>query len=377
MKKIFIIAGENSGDFIGSLIIKRLKELSNFEFRAIGGTEMQKQNVDSIFPIEQISLMGFLEVLPHIFRLKKLMKFTQKTIEEFNPDIVITIDSPGFCYRIASSLKGKINAKFVHVVAPSVWVYKPQRAAKFAKIYDLLLTLLPFEPEYFIKEGLRSEFIGHFIFEKNLCDDKKIFRIKHGIRPSEKIILITPGSRMGEVKRHLNIFLESLKLLREKIEFSAVILAASQTIKTYIEQEVKRSSLQKIYISLDDKYEAYKAADVALAKSGTNTLEISMHGTPQVICYKLNFLTWAYIKSVSKIKFANLVNIISGREIIPELLQDNCVPEKIVNQLELLLTDKKIRDLQITESKKILNTMRSKFGTASELAAKEIISLIG
>jgi lipid-A-disaccharide synthase len=376
MKKIFIIAGESSGDFIGSLIIKRLNESSNYQFKGIGGAEMQKQNLDSIFPMDEISLMGFFEILPHIFKLKKLIKFTKKTIEEFNPDIVITIDSPGFCYRIASSLKGRINAKFVHIVAPTVWAYKPERAAKFAKIYDLLLALLPFEPEFFIKEGLKTEFVGHYIFEQNLCEDKRIFRIRHGIKLNEKLILITPGSRMGEVKTHLKIFLDAIKILNKKMEFSVVILAATDKIKTYIEKELRKRNLSKIFITSENKYEAYKSADVAIAKSGTNNLEISIHGTPIVTCYKLNFLSWAYIKLVSKIKFANLVNIMANKEIIPEFLQENCTAEKIASQIHLILNDKKIKQKQIEDSKKILNMMRSTKGSASELSERQISLLL-
>ena len=426
-KKIFIIAGENSGDKIGALVINQLKEQSSdkIEFKCVGGEMMKKAGVTSIFPISEISLMGFFEILPHIFKLKRLINYTIQTIKDFNPDVVITIDSPGFCYRVASSLRDtksrcswmsylrkqvsnlkrsfkknvdeipacagmtnkdglprvashsrndELSTKLVHIVAPSVWAYKPQRAAKFAKVYDLLLTLLPFEPPYFEKEGLKAVFAGHFAFEQKLCDDPNIFRKKYKIKDDEKLLCVTPGSRKGEVKRHMPIFLDTIKLLQKDHKLKAVFLAASPEIKDLIENYTRGD--KTIIVTLGDKFESYKAADVALAKSGTNSLEISLHGTLQIVAYKVNWLSWWYIKSVALIKYATLVNIIAGREIIPEFLQGNCKAELLASEISKLLKNKGDRQKQIDDTAKILDSMKNKEGLASKISATEILKLI-
>lgn len=376
MKKIVIIAGEASGDKIGARIIKSLNQIGPCHFLAVGGEEMARQNVTSLFPMEDISLMGFAEILPHIFKLKKRIAQTVQAIKDFAPDIVVTIDSPGFCYRVATLLKGNFSGKLVHIVAPSVWAYKPERAAKFAKIYDLLLTLLPFEPPYFTKEGLDTKFIGHFIFEQDLCHDPNIFKEKYKLNLSDKLICITPGSRVGEVRKHLAIFLSAIMKVREEIDVNIVIVAASQKIEDLIRDEIMKRGINNIIITQDDKFAAYKASDVALAKSGTNSLEIAQHGTPQIICYKLNFLSWFYIKSMIKIKFANLINIIADKEIIPELLQDKCNPDEIAQELMRLLTQLQVRDMQVESVQSILETLKNPEGPASVIAAKEIVHLI-
>ncbi len=376
-KKIFIIAGENSGDKIGSLVMNELKLLNpTIKFMGIGGEKMTGSGLKSLFPMNEISLMGIFEILPHIFRLKKLITLTLDTIKIFNPDIIITIDSPGFCYKITSSLKGQINSRFVHIIAPSVWAYKPERAAKFAKIYDLLLTILPFEPPYFEKEGLKSRFVGNFAFEQQFCEDKNIFRKKYNISKDEKILCVTPGSRNGEVRKHLAIFLGAVQILQKEYKLKTVIIAANTHIQNSIQEYVSKNNIENILVILDDKFEGYKAADVALAKSGTNSLEIAIHGTPQIVAYKLNWLTGLYIKAKVLIKFANLINIFANREIIPELLQEKCTSQNIASKLSDLLSNKKIRDKQKKDTELVLKNMKSDIESPSKLAAKEILEIL-
>lgn len=376
MKKIFIIAGEESGDKIGALVIKRLSELSDCEFVGVGGARMENLGLKSLFSIDNINLMGFLEILPYIFKLRHLIKLTIDKIIEYQPDVIITIDSPGFTYRVVAGVKGKVSAKLVHIVAPSVWAYKPERAKKYADIYDLLLTLLPFEPQYFTREGLESIFVGHFAFEQDLCNDKKLFRQKYNIPAANKLICMTPGSRAGEVNRHLPIFLDSIEMLMKKFQISVAILASSQKILAQIENEVRRRKLLNVIITLEDKFEAYKGADLCLAKSGTNTIEISLHKTPQIIAYKVNFLSWFYIRSKILIKFANLINIITDKEIIPEFIQDKCTKENLAISLDNLLSNKDVLEQQIKDSERILDSMRNPRGAPSLISAEVILKLL-
>lgn len=373
--KIFIIAGEASGDNIGSLIMKEIKSrVPKAKFFGVGGNKMESCGLKSLFPLKEISLMGFAEILPHIFKLKRLIKKTSDSIIQTNPDIVVTIDSPGFCSRVAKNVKGKFDGKLVHVVAPSVWAYKPERAKKFANIYDLLLAMLPFEPKYFEKEGLKTEFVGHFSFEEKLCDDPNLFRNKYNIKKDEKIICITPGSREGEVKRHMDFLLKTIDKLSTKHKIKPVFLAANNNLKKMIATNLGENN--NSIITTEDKFELYKAADLAIAKSGTNSFEIALHGTPQIIAYKVNFISWIYIKFKILIKFANLINISANREIIPEFLQQNATAENIYKAADELLSNAKIRSKQLNDTKKILDDLKCDKGKASALSAEAIFNLL-
>jgi lipid-A-disaccharide synthase len=373
--KIFIIAGENSGDNIGSLIIKSLKKNEkNIILKGIGGPRLTECGLSSFIPMQYLNLMGFVEIIPHIYKLRKHINNTVDAILEFDPDVVITIDSPGFCLRVASKLRGKLKGKIVHVVAPSVWAYKPERAKIFANNYDLLLAMLPFEPPYFEKEGLKTIFTGHFSLEEKICQDSKMFRNKYLIADDEKIICLTPGSRAGELKRHLPYFINTVEKLSGKYKVRAVFLAPNELIKDIIYKATKH--LNNVIVTVEDKFELYKAANLAIAKSGTNSFEISLHGTPQIVTYKLNCLTWFYLKSKILIKFATLINIVAGKEIIPEFLQDKANSESIFIAADKLLSNDVESSRQIMESKEVLCSLKNKDNLPSEVSAKAILELL-
>ena len=215
MAKIYIIAGEISGDFIGAKIIQNLKQLhSNIELLGIGGPQMIETGLKTLFSISEINMMGFFEILPHIFRLKKRIIQTAQNITSHSPDLLITIDSPGFTYRVAKLAKTlNPKLKMVHIVAPSVWAYKPERAAKYAQIYDHLLALLPFEPPYFEQVGLSCTYIGHPIIQQHFYPDKKSLREEFTIEATTKVISVTPGSRIGEISRHMPVFRKALDII--------------------------------------------------------------------------------------------------------------------------------------------------------------------
>jgi lipid-A-disaccharide synthase len=214
MKKIFLIVGEASGDLLGSKLIKELQEQlaqknEKAEFVGVGGKLMQEQGLVSIFPMEELSIMGFAEVVPHLLKILRRINQTAQTIIEQKPDFVITIDSPDFCFRVMKRLKAKLaGSKFapkkIHLIAPSVWAYREGRAEKISKLYDLLLAILPFEPPYFEKYGLKTVFIGHPILENapdfgKKAEENRKFREKRGIKKDDFVICVTPGSRNGEV----------------------------------------------------------------------------------------------------------------------------------------------------------------------------------
>ncbi|MDR0423527.1 MAG: lipid-A-disaccharide synthase [Rickettsiales bacterium] len=365
MKKVFIIAGEQSGDLLGAKFMKAIKSiLGDCEFVGVGGVKMEAEGIKSLFPINDINVMGFFEVLPKIFRINRRIKETILSIKKEQPDIILTIDSPGFCFRVVKAIQN-LKIKKVHLIAPSVWAWKSGRAKKVAELYDLLLCILPFEPPYFEKYGLKSVFIGHPIFD----DVKGVVR---NIDEKRKIIL-TPGSRIGEIKRHYPIMLESVKILREYFKLSVFVFATNIT-KNYLESY---NANAQIVLDEVEKREIMKSTSFVIAKSGTNAFEFNIYGIPMVIMYTMNFLTNSLARILLKIKFVNLVNIIADREIIPEFLGNKAKPKLIAHKVKELLENKELSEKQIIETKEQMKVLGYNFGvSASEKGANEIIRLL-
>lgn len=356
MTKIYIIAGEPSGDFIGSRLIASIRQIqSEHTFHGLGGPLMHTQGLASLFDIDQLSLMGFFEILPKFFILKRLVDQTVENILKTNPQVLITIDSPGFTAIVAKKIKKlRPYIKLMHIVAPSVWAYRPGRAQKYAETYDHLLTLLPFEPPYFTKVGLDSSFVGHFISEQSYFTDRKSLRDEFNITENLKVLCITPGSRKGEIARHMPVFVESLKVVKATYpDLKIIFVVNNDKYQKLIEGFLKNLNLN--YSFSKDRLRVFALADVALAKSGTNTLEIAASQTPMIVAYKLNPLTFAILKLLIKVKYASLINIIAKREIIPEYIQGNCTSIKIGKALIELLGDAGKRSYQVKACKKILS----------------------
>jgi lipid-A-disaccharide synthase len=368
-KKFFIIAGEASGDLLGSKLIAELKlQNPQSKFIGIGGKLMQEQGLFSIFPMEELSIMGFVEIMPHIPKLLRRIKETAERIKQEMPDFVITIDSPDFCFRVIKKIQNFAAVKKIHLIAPSVWAYREGRAEKIAKLYDLLLAILPFEPPYFEKYGLKTVFIGHPIME-NVPDfarknsENLQFRQKYSIKEDDLLICITPGSRNGEVAKIFPEFIGAINLLAQNLlaqggerRLKAVIPLVDKT-RALVSEMAKALKVEYFLIEKDEKNSAFFASNFALAKSGTNALELSLYRLPMIVAYKINFLTHFLLKRMVKIKFANLVNLILNEEVIPEMLQKNCNAEKIFHLLERLILDKNLVQKQITKSELALKMM--------------------
>lgn len=271
--------------------------------------------------------------------------------------------------------------KKVHLIAPSVWAYRPKRAKKISKLYDLLLAILPFEPPYFEKYGLKTIFIGNPIVE-NAPDfsakksENLRFRKKYLIAENDLVICITPGSRNGEVKRIFPEFIGAINLLSQKIPNLKIVIPLVDKTRDLVLEMAQELKVEYFLIEKDEKNSALFATDFALAKSGTNTLEFSLYRIPMIIAYKINFLTHFIVKRMVKIKFANLINLILNKELIPEMLQKNCEAEKISAVLEKLILDKNFAEKQITESASALKLMGlGSVVNPSQKAAQEILKL--
>jgi lipid-A-disaccharide synthase len=269
--------------------------------------------------------------------------------------------------------------KKIHLIAPSVWAYRPKRAEKISKLYDLLLAILPFEPPYFEKYGLKTVFIGHPIVE-NAPDfsakesENLRFRKKYLIEEKDVVICVTPGSRNGEVKKIFPEFIEAINLLAKKIPNLKVLIPLVDKTRNLVLKMAKDLKVDYFLIEKDEKNSAFFATDFALAKSGTNTLEFSLYRIPMIIAYKINFFTHFIVKRMVKIKFANLINLILNKELIPEMLQNNCESKQISNCLEKLILDKNFAQKQISESLAALKLMGlGSSENPSKKAAMEIL----
>jgi len=381
MKNFFIIAGEASGDLLGSKLIAELKEKDpQATFVGVGGRLMKEQGLESIFPAEDLSVMGFMEVVPHLPKLLKRIKQTAKEIIDRQPDYVITIDSPDFCFRVIKKIQLE-NIKKVHLIAPSVWAYRQGRAKKIAKLYNLLLAILPFEPPYFEKYGLKTVFIGHPITENAPNMSSKLtvnlaFRTANKIDRQDVVLFVTPGSRNGEVKKIFPEFIGAINLLAQENQNIKVLLPLVDKTRELVSTMAKDLKVPYFLIEKSQKEEALFASDYALAKSGTNALEISLYEIPLLIAYKINCITHFIFKRMVKIKFANLINLVMNQEIIPEMLQDKCSSVQIAAQIKAIINDKEAAKKQIEKSNVALRIMGLGFeNNPSCKAAQEIMKL--
>lgn len=393
-KKIFIIAGEASGDLLGSKIMKSLiNNDKNVEitFCGIGGEKMEKEGLKSLFPMSDLSLMGFFEVLPKVFKLLKRIKQTVDTIIKEKPDAILTIDSPGFCFRVMEKLKCKDkkffdSVKKIHLIAPSVWAYKEKRAKRISKIYDLLLCILPFEPPYFEKYGLKTEYIGHPIFDDDTKYSTKYSKSdlskNYSVSYDDIIIILTPGSRESEVERIYPIMIKAINILKERYCYTYkdyhIFTFANNNTRDLVDFTAHEYEFKtKIITNETEKAKILSCANVALAKSGTNTFEFNIYGVPLVITYTFNWLTNKIVKRVVKIKYANLVNILANQEIIPEFVLDNVDPSQIAEQLNKFLKDKQLCKKQIEDTRNIIKQLGYNCPEkASYCGATKILNLI-
>ncbi|WP_417272413.1 lipid-A-disaccharide synthase [Celeribacter halophilus] len=341
--KVFVIAGEPSGDRLGGAVMAGLSALADdVEFRGVGGTAMAEAGLVSQFPMSELSLMGIAEILPKYFHLKRRIREVAEAILDWQPDVVVTIDSPDFCLRVADLVKARSDIRICHYVAPTVWAWRPGRAGKLAKRVDQLLALFPFEPPYFEKEGLRCDFVGHPVATEELASDQEVadFRARHGIG-TEPLVLILPGSRKSEVWMLAMLFAEAMGHFSLHHPKARYVLPMAQNVENVVRRVVKSDwPVQPILIEASDKAEkaaAFRAADVALAASGTVSLELAANDTPMVIAYRMNRLTEMIIKRKLLIDTVTLVNLVSETRVVPEFLGTDCIPQKIAASLSHVL----------------------------------------
>lgn len=381
VNKVFVIAGEASGDALGGGLLKALRAQNpNIEFKGVGGKQMQSAGLTSLLPMEELCVMGLVEVVEHLPRLLKLMDAMVEEIEAFNPDVLLTIDLPDFNFRVAEKLKkrGKCNAKTIHYVAPTVWAWREGRAKKISKYIDGLLCLFPFEPDYFTPHGIRAEFIGHPLTEKTYSiEDGVAFRQQNDIAADVPLLTLMFGSRKRELESHGQIFLDAIEILLEQMPNIHFVVPTLP----HMEYEVREllSTLEApAYVMLgeQDKWNAVAASDAAMAVSGTVALELAYAGTPHVIAYKANPITGMLVRQMAKVEFAHLANIMLNRAAVPEFLQGKCTAENLAGEVLKLFQDSDTILAQQNAFQEIQILMKpDAHASASDKAAQFVLSL--
>ena len=367
MKKIFILTGEESGDKLASTVISKLKQNNKeIEYLSVGGSNLAALGIKSIFDLKEITYIGFTSVLMNIFKIKNKINKTVDEIIKFNPDILFSVDSPDFTLRVAERVK-KINSniKTIHYVAPQVWIWREGRVKKFKKFVDHFLLLFNFEKKFFDKENITNTFVGHPLLEKN-NSKVDISNISKG----KKIISIFPGSRSSETNVLLPILIDFIKLMNEKFKEYLFVFHATDENKNSINEKLKNNNLNNIEIISDKniKYQVLLNSIFAVSKSGTVSLEICNSKVPSIIIYKINFINYLIMKSLVKVNFANIINIINNREVIPELLQNECNAKEIYNSVVYFLKNPDFAKKQVDDCMKTLDQIRSKSSSRDEVA---------
>ena len=377
-KKIFIIAGEVSGDILGADLMQSIiKEDKDVIFFGVGGEEMQKiKGFRSLFNIKDIAVMGIFEVLKNLKLIKVRIREVVNKIIEVNPDLVITIDSPGFNMRVIKKVRKTLpNIKALHYVAPQVWAWKEKRAKRVAKLYDYLLCFFDFEVPYFTKYGLRTFAVGHTAI-KNVVGNKARFIKKYKLKATDNIITMLPGSRVQIAKRLLPIYKQVIDKLSLKLKNLKVVIPATSTSYDFLMEEVKNWKIKPLIITTkSDRYDAFVASEAVLSISGTAVLEIAITGTPVIVAYKLSNLSYMIAKHLVKIKNVSLPNIIMEREIIPEFIQKECNAENLSKEIIKAVNNKKYRENVI----KNLENMKKKITqkkAPSDIGAEVILDIL-
>ena len=340
---------------------------------------MEAEGFVSLFPISDISVMGLVEILPRIPLIKRRLRETIRSIREDKPDVVVTIDAPGFCYDVWKGLRGT-GIKLVHYVAPSVWAWRPGRAKKFATELDHLMTLLPFEPPFFQKYGLSSTFVGHPVIEGEAYKgDGVSFREKNKIQPDTLLVCVLSGSRASEVIRLGKVFRSVSKILLEDYPQTIFVFPTVSYLRPHVDVLAASWPGRTVVANtLKEKFDAMAASNVALAASGTVSLELAIAEVPHIIAYRLNGLTVAIFRMLHGLnqRYANLLNILLEREVIPEFIQARCRPDLIAKSLLELIREPTLRDRQLTGASQALQMLQSNGGHPSSIAASVILSVL-
>ena len=370
MRKVFILTGEPSGDKLASTVISKLMAQNpKIEYLSVSGSHIKRLGIQSIFDLKEITYLGFTSVILNIFKIRNRINKTVDEILKFNPDILFSVDSPDFTLRVAERVKKKNkNIKTIHYVAPQVWVWRKNRVKKIKKFIDHMLLLFNFEKKYFDQENIKTTFVGHPLIETNQ-NVKTV--LNDLISKDKKIISIFPGSRKSETNVLLPILLDFIKLMNTKENIYSFVFHATDDNKDYIFNQVNNSGLNNVDVVSDEniKSQILSNSIFAVSKSGTVSLQIVSSNIPSIIIYKLSYINFMIFKFLVNVKFANIINIINNKEVIPELLQNECNAKEIFNTVIYFLKNPDLIEKQLNDCNKTLEGIKSKTSSSNESAS--------
>jgi lipid-A-disaccharide synthase len=378
MPLIYLIAGEASGDAIGARLMRAIAaRRPDATFAGIGGEAMATQGFVTLFPMRDLALMGLLEVIPRLGALRARLKQTVGDIAAQRPAVVVTIDSPGFTLRVLRAV-APLGLPRVHYVAPQVWAWREGRVKRYPGLWDRLLCLLPFEPAFFERHNLPATFVGHPVLESGAdTGDATRFRALHTIPPDRRIVTIMPGSRRTEVSRLLPILGATLQRVAASIPDLQPVVPIAAPVAEAVRRGTAAWPIPPILVTdTEEKHDAFAASAAALTKSGTSTLELALAGVPMLVAYRVNPLTAAIARRLLRVRYASVINLLAGREIIPEMIQHACTPDRLAATLTGLLTDPAAAATQIAACRVELEKLRPPRGLPSEAAADAVLELL-
>lgn len=376
---VFLIAGEPSGDQLGGRLMTALLEETRgrIRFAGVGGEAMEARGLESLVPMERLSVMGLTEIVPHIPRILRTIREVAAEARAARPAALVTIDAPAFSLRVSRRLAGT-GIPLIHYVAPSVWAWRPGRAKRLAAFLDHLLALLPFEPPYFERHGLPTSFVGHPAVEAAQdAPSREAARHALGLPPETPVLCLLPGSRQSEAARLLPIFRETVARLRARFPELATIVPTVGTVASRVEADIAAwPGSNRVVRGREAKLQAFAGADCALAASGTVAVELAVARLPAVIAYRVSPASAFLARRLIKVRYASLANLLLDREAQPEFLQERCTPENLAAALETLLTDPQARAAQMAAADQAVAALTPEGEMPSRRAARTILSLI-
>jgi lipid-A-disaccharide synthase len=375
---IFIVSGETSGDNLAGRLMGALKRETGgrISFAGVGGPQSEAQGLKSLFPMSELSVMGLAEVLPHLPRLVRRIHQTKVEARRLAPDAVVTVDSPSFSLRLAHHLRGT-GIPIVHYVAPQLWAWRPGRAKKLGRSVDHIMALLPFEVSFFARYGIASTYVGHPAIESGVDKgDGPAFRSRHGLSPDATVLCVLPGSRSAEVRRLLPVFGEALVHLKEKFPDLALVIPQADATAETVRNLTRDWRFPVVFAGMSERYDAFAASDAAMTKSGTVTLELALAGVPMAVAYKVSATTAFIVRRLVSVEHASLVNLLAGRLVVPEFIQEECTASKIAGAVAELLSSKAAREAQAQGFGDVVKALGDPTPPPSERAARLVLDII-
>jgi lipid-A-disaccharide synthase len=380
--RIMVVAGEPSGDLLGAQLMKALKTVTSGAvlFSGVGGARMEREGLSSLFPMEDIAVIGLAGI---VWRLPKLLARIRDCADfaaATKPDVAVLIDAPEFNHRVARRVRRMAPLVPIAIyVAPQVWASRPKRAKAMRWYVDHVLALLPFEPPVFEKAGITCTAVGHPVIERFPGRGQGgDFRRRHGIAPEATVLAVLPGSRVNEVRRLMPVFREAVDILSRRFPKLVAVMPTVETVRARVAAAAADFPVRAIVLEDEsEKFPAFEAANAALAASGTVSLELALAGTPMVIAYKADALTAFVVRRVVTVTSLTLVNLIVGRAAVPELLQEDCTAEALAREVGRLLTDEAARDAQCNAAAVAIKALGLGGEKPSLRAARAVLATIG